>query len=66
MRPSVKGTPRLEPVRGWTGRRITALVAGSILALTCLVLLAGDGAATRATNTQRDTAGAGRFPGGCL
>ncbi len=43
--------------RGWTGGRITALVAGSLLALISLGLLAGGGVATWADNTQRDGAG---------
>jgi Domain of unknown function (DUF4389) len=43
--------------RGWTGGRITALVAGSVLALISLGLLAGGGVATWADNTQRDNAG---------
>ena len=42
---------------GWTGGRIVALVAGSVLALVSLGALAGGGLATWADNTQRDSAG---------
>jgi hypothetical protein len=50
--------PPQQPVRrGWTGGRITALVAGSVLALLSLGLLVGGGVATWADNTQRDAAG---------
>ena len=50
--------PTPGPARsGWTGGRIVALVAGSLLAFISLGLLAGGGAATWATNTQRDSAG---------
>lgn len=43
--------------RGWTAGRITALIAGAILSLVSLGLLAGGGVATWADNTQRDAAG---------
>ena len=43
--------------RGWTAGRITSLVAGSLLALISVGLLAGGGVATWADNTQRDGAG---------
>lgn len=43
--------------RGWTGGRITALVAGSLLALISFGLLAGGGVATWMDNTQRDAGG---------
>jgi hypothetical protein len=50
--------PPQQPVRrGWTGGRIAALVAGSVLALLSLGLLAAGGVATWADNTQRDAAG---------
>jgi hypothetical protein len=42
---------------GWTGGRIVALVAGSLLALVSLALLVGGGIAAWADNTQRDSAG---------
>jgi len=50
-------TPGETRRRGWTGGRITALVAGSLLALISLGLLAGGGVATWADNTQRDASG---------
>ena len=62
---AISTNPSTNPVRagtspdrrGWTGGRITALVAGSVLALISLALLAGGAAATWVTNTQRDAAG---------
>ena len=50
------GAPRAEP-RGWTTGRIVALVAGCLLGLVSLGLLAGGGWATWMTNTQRDSTG---------
>jgi hypothetical protein len=46
-----------ERGRGWTPLRVISLVAGSVLGLTSLALLAGAGVTTWATNTQRDAAG---------
>jgi Domain of unknown function (DUF4389) len=43
--------------RGWTGSRITALVAGCVLGLISVGLLAAGGVATWADNTQRDSTG---------
>jgi hypothetical protein len=56
--PPGRWAPPEQPVRrGWTGARITALVAGSVVALLSLGLLAGGGVATWADNSQRDAAG---------
>ncbi len=49
MGDSVKG--------GWTAGRVVSLVIGSVLGLIALAVLAGAGAATWATNSQRDSAG---------
>lgn len=50
--------PRPQPKRpGWTGGRIAALIAGSVLTLISLALLAGGGIATWADNTQRQSGG---------
>lgn len=46
-----------EGETGWTGGRVVALVAGSVLGLISLGLLAAGGVATWADNTQRDSAG---------
>jgi hypothetical protein len=66
---SLTPTPSAEPAvpvtsgatppegRGWTAGRIVALVAGCVLGLVSLGLLAGGGWATWETNTQRDRAG---------
>lgn len=43
--------------RGWTAGRIVSLVAGSLLALISVGLLAAGGVATWADNTQRDGSG---------
>ncbi len=43
--------------RGWTAGRVVSLVIGSVLGLIALAVLAGAGAATWATNSQRDSAG---------
>ncbi len=43
--------------RGWTAGRVVSLVIGSVLGLIALGVLAGAGAATWATNSQRDSAG---------
>ncbi|HET7524094.1 MAG TPA: DUF4389 domain-containing protein [Acidimicrobiales bacterium] len=54
------GTPGPGPDssrRGWTGGRIASLVAGSLLALISVGLLAAGGVATWAHNTQRDASG---------
>ena len=53
--PPVAGPPR--PASGWTALRAVSLVAGSLLALLSVGLLAAGGAATWLDNTQRDTAG---------
>jgi hypothetical protein len=50
------GTPTAEH-RGWTTGRVVTLVAGCVLGLFSLGLLAGGGWATWMTNTQRDSAG---------
>ena len=43
--------------RGWTAGRVVALVAGSVLALASIGLLAAGGAVAWLDNTQRDAAG---------
>lgn len=61
--PSMKATvPTASPTppserRGWTAGRIVSLVAGCVLGLVSLGLLAGGGWATWMTNTQRDSTG---------
>ena len=58
--PSTWAPPGVQPPEagsGWTGGRIVALVAGSILALISLGMIAAGGVATWADNTQRDSAG---------
>ncbi len=47
----------VPPRRGWTTGRVVSLVIGSMLGLVSFGLLAAGGAATWATNTQRDAAG---------
>ena len=51
------GAPPPEAHSGWTGGRIVALVAGSMLGLISLGLIAAGGVATWADNTQRDSTG---------
>ncbi|HET6875407.1 MAG TPA: DUF4389 domain-containing protein, partial [Acidimicrobiales bacterium] len=51
------GEPPRPPGRGWTAGRIVSLVAGSLLFLLSLGVLAAGGTATWADNTQRDGAG---------
>jgi len=59
--PSVQQSDSVVPPRdrsrGWTTGRIIAAIAGGILGLTSLGLLAGGGWATWMTNTQRDSTG---------
>src|SRR5207237_3355305 len=55
--PAPGAPPEQVARRGWTGARITSLVAGSLLFLVSLGLLAGGGLAIWADNTQRDAAG---------
>jgi len=57
--PSVPVTTGTTPAtrRGWTTGRVVALVAGCLLGLISLGLLAGGGWATWVTNTQRDSTG---------
>jgi hypothetical protein len=55
--PPTTAPPGKPGRRGWTAGRIVSLVIGSLLALISLGLLAGGGAATWLTNTQRDSAG---------
>ena len=53
-----RSAPPSPPRRsGWTGLRVVSLVVGCLLGLVSLGLLAGGGAATWATTTQRDSAG---------
>jgi hypothetical protein len=49
--------PAPPPRRGWTGGRIVSVVAGCVVGLMSLGLLAAGAAASWATNTQRDAAG---------
>ena len=56
--PAVTEPPVTVPGRrGWTPGRVVSLVAGSLVGLMALGLLAAGGVATWATNTQRDAAG---------
>ncbi|HET9077156.1 MAG TPA: DUF4389 domain-containing protein [Acidimicrobiales bacterium] len=55
--PAGPGAPPPSPGRGWTALRVVSVVAGSIMAVVSVGLLAAGGAATWLDNTQRDASG---------
>ena len=57
--PSALPSPPIRPsqVPGWTGLRIVSVVAGCLVGLMSIGLLAAGGGATWLDNTQRDSAG---------
>ncbi len=55
--PPAPGAPPAPAGRGWTALRVVSVVAGSIMAVVSMGLLAAGGATTWLDNTQRDPAG---------
>ncbi len=55
--PPAPGAPPPAPGRGWTALRVVSVVAGSLMAVVSVGLLAAGGGATWLNNTQRDGTG---------